>query len=156
VAIKGHKVMQKASLRVDTNLSKITQVLDWFAQFNHPPLGNDLWLQAKIALVEGFTNAVQHAHETLPQQTPIDLTVTVLADKLEISIWDQGPAFDLDGLIERVGQEHSDPLARDAHWGAVLFHKLRNQYGWQIDYRCPEKTLSDRNRLILQKEFEHN
>lgn len=145
--------MHQASLQVDTNLETMPQVLAWFEQFHQFARTPDLWMQAKVALVEGFTNAVRHAHENLPAQTPIDLNVKILPHGLEIAIWDQGPAFDLEALLECVGREHGDPLARDAHWGAVLLKKLRDQHDWQIHYLCPASPLNARNCLLIQKEF---
>ena len=145
--------MHQASLQVDTNLDAMPQVLAWFEQLHPLTLTPELWMQAKVALVEGFTNAVRHAHENLPPQTPIDLDVKVLPYRLEIAIWDQGPAFDLEALLEGVGREHHDPLARDAHWGGVLLKKLRDQHGWHIRYICPACARGDRNCLLIQKEF---
>jgi serine/threonine-protein kinase RsbW len=146
--------MHQASLQVDTNLETMPQVLAWFEQFHQLTLTPDLWMQAKIALVEGFTNAVRHAHENLPAHTPIDLDVKILPHRVEIAIWDQGPAFDLEALFACVEREHRDPLARDAHWGGVLLKKLRDQHGWYIRYLCPAYALGDRNCLLIQKELD--
>jgi serine/threonine-protein kinase RsbW len=145
--------MYQASLQVDTTLDAMPQVLAWFEQFHQLARTPDLWMQAKVALVEGFTNAVRHAHENLPPHTPIDLDVKIFPHRLEIAIWDQGPAFDLEALFECVGREHHDPLARDAHWGGVLLKKLRDQHGWYICYLCPAYVQGDRNCLLIQKEF---
>ncbi len=145
--------MHQASLQVDTNLAAMPQVLAWFEQFHAFALAPDLWMQAKLALVEGFTNAVRHAHGNLPAHTPIDLNVKIFPHRLEITIWDQGPAFDLEALFESVGREHRDPLARDAHWGGVLLKKLRDRHGWYIRYLCPAHSLGDRNCLLIQKEL---
>jgi serine/threonine-protein kinase RsbW len=145
--------MHHASLQVDTNLATIPQVLAWFEQLQQTTLTPDLWMQAKVALVEGFTNAVRHAHEHLPPHTPIELEVKVFPHKLEIAIWDQGPAFDLEALLACVGREHHDPLARDAHWGGVLLKKLRDQHGWQIRYVCLTDGEGDRNCMLIQKEL---
>jgi serine/threonine-protein kinase RsbW len=137
-------------IRVETDLNAMDQVLQWFEQFNHPPLTDELWMQGQIALIEGFTNAVRHAHKNLPASTPIDLSVNISSHKLEILIWDEGPAFDLEALLAQVGQHH-DPLEREAHWGGVLLKKLRDKHNWKICYNCD--TMSQRNCLSMQRAF---
>ncbi|MBE9012964.1 anti-sigma regulatory factor [Pseudanabaenaceae cyanobacterium LEGE 13415] len=123
-------------LIAQTDLTAISRILSWFAAFQRAPVSQAIWLQGQIALVEGFTNAVQHAHEQLPKQTPIKLEAGIYSDRLEIRVWDQGSPFDLAALIDRVEQEYPEPLEHEAHWGASLFKKLRDQHSWQIDYLC--------------------
>jgi serine/threonine-protein kinase RsbW len=147
------RLIRHAHLQVKTDLNEIAQVLQWFEQFKQPPLPDRFWLQGQIALIEGFTNAVRHAHQNLPQQTPIDLSVNVFAHRLEISIWDEGAAFDLQALLNQVEQRFSDPLKHEAHWGGVLMRKLKDQHGWKIHYYCPGDQAGDRNCLLMQKEF---
>ncbi|MEG4086414.1 ATP-binding protein [Microcoleus sp. POL10_C6] len=59
--------------------------------------------QCKLATIEGFTNAVRHAHKNLPLETPINLEITVFNERLEVNIWDMGEPFDLQAkLIEEL------------------------------------------------------
>jgi serine/threonine-protein kinase RsbW len=145
------KLIRQDYIQVITSLNGMDQVLQWFKQFNRFPLKDELWMQAQIALIEGFTNAVQHAHRNLPSSTPIGLSVKVFSHKLEISIWDQGPAFDLEALFTHIEQHHHDPLEREAHWGGILIKKLRDQHDWKIRYTCD--TTNHQNMLLMQKEF---
>lgn len=150
---ESQQLIREAHIQVKTDLGELDQVLQWFEQFNQPPISYDLWMQGKLVLIEGLTNAIRHAHQNLPQSTPIDLDVKVFSNQLELSVWDEGPAFDFEALLARVGREHSDPLERDAHWGGVLMRKLREKYCWTIQYACPAHSATHRNCLLIQKVF---
>jgi serine/threonine-protein kinase RsbW len=56
-----------------------------------------------------------------------------------VQILDQGAPFDFEAALAAVEQAMEatghDPLAREAHWGLVMFLKLRNAYGWSISHR---------------------
>ena len=121
-------------LIVQSDLAAIEQILKWFEVFQQSPLTEILWLQAQIALIEAFTNAVQHAHRPLPKHTPIKLEAALSVDRLEVRVWDQGAPFDLESSINQVEQDYPDPLEHEAHWGISLFKKLRDQHHWQIKY----------------------
>lgn len=91
----GNLPIQKICLKVNTDLNTVAQVLQWYEQLEHLPIPQRILDQCKLALVEGFTNAVRHAHKTMPIETPIELEVTVFNGRLEIKIWDYGQPFDL-------------------------------------------------------------
>ncbi|MEP0915227.1 anti-sigma regulatory factor [Leptolyngbya sp. DQ-M1] len=135
-------------LVVQSDLRAIAQILTWFEAFQKAPVSHAVWLQGQIALVEAFTNAVRHAHELLPRQTPITLEAGICVDRLEIRVWDQGAPFNLARLIERVEQDYPEPLEHEAHWGAALFKKLQDQHRWNIEYHCLNEG---RNCLRLVK-----
>ncbi|MFB8788458.1 MAG: anti-sigma regulatory factor [Potamolinea sp.] len=90
------KEIQKSIKQVPSDLKALEQVLLWFDQLNQPSIPRKIWLQCQLALAEGFTNAVRHAHKELPPTTPIDIEVTLFPHCLEMRIWDQGPPFDLE------------------------------------------------------------
>lgn len=124
-------------LIVQTDLTVIPQVLSWFEAFQQSPVSQVVWLQGQIALVEGFTNAVRHAHAQLSKHTPIEIEAGIYPNRIEIRVWDQGSPFDLTELIDRVEQDYPNPLEHEAHWGAALFKKLRDQHSWNVEYCCP-------------------
>jgi serine/threonine-protein kinase RsbW len=140
-------------LMTQSDLSAITQVLEWFERFRQPPISQSAWLQGQIALVEGFTNAVRHAHAHLPSQTPIKLEAGLYCDRLEIRVWDQGSPFDLEKLLDRVEQDYPDPLEHVEHWGGSLFRKLRDQHQWQIEYQVVRESV---NCLYLVKKCDNS
>jgi serine/threonine-protein kinase RsbW len=141
-------------LTVETDLEKLTDVVAWFEQFKQPSISPQIWLEGQIAVVEGFTNVVRHAHQHLPPSTPIVLEVEVSSQALKIWIWDQGQAFDFDRNQEAMRQLTSDtdfePLERDAHWGSILLLKLRAERGWRISY---DRPTSYQNCLKLEKKL---
>jgi len=51
-------------------------------------------------VIEGFTNAVRHAHKNLPLETPIELEVMVLNEHLEVKILDWGEPFDIQAKLK--------------------------------------------------------
>lgn len=70
-------------------------MLLWVEQLEHLPIPEVVFQQSKLLAIEGFTNAIHHAHKTLDSETPIDLNISVFNERLEIEIWDWGEAFDL-------------------------------------------------------------
>lgn len=95
-------------LQTQTDPNELKSVLAWFDQFQAAPIPHGVWLQCQLALSEGFTNAVRHAHAGLPPATPVTIEVAVGDRTIDIWIWDQGPGFDLRTVLRhRISQ--SDP-----------------------------------------------
>lgn len=97
--------MQQDHLTVKSELKLLNHVQQWFEEFclkNLPQLG---WSESQLyrlnlALAEGFTNAVRHAHQALPPETNIDIDVSLWVDRLEIRIWDYGKPFNPEAIAE--------------------------------------------------------
>jgi serine/threonine-protein kinase RsbW len=142
--------VQQSHLQVKTDLNEISLILDWFEQFQESYTSREFILRARIALVEGFTNAVRHAHYQRSPDTPIDIYLFLFAHQLEIHIWDSGAAFDLIALLNTVEQQYPDPAKHHAHWGATIFRRLSVEYGWTIDYVRSVRPSGDRNCLQIQ------
>ena len=66
------QAMQQFHLQVKTELEALKEVLQWFEGFVFPVIPQKMGWQCEVALVEAFTNAVRHAHQNLPESTPID------------------------------------------------------------------------------------
>jgi len=99
---------QKFSLQLNTDIKAVAQVLSWLEQLDPLPIPEAVLHQCKLAVVEGFTNAVRHAHKNLPIETPIELEITVFNERLEIKIWDGGKPFDFQAkLKEKLLEEKS-------------------------------------------------
>jgi serine/threonine-protein kinase RsbW len=121
-------------------------LLDWFEQ--HHPAWVDplLWIQAQTALVEGFTNAVRHAHAALTAPPAVVVALEVTAEHLQLRLRDQGPPFDITPAWSSQGSPMGElPAAvgepalpelplREAHWGLVMLARLRRDFGWSISY----------------------
>jgi serine/threonine-protein kinase RsbW len=98
-------IMQQDHLTVKSDLKLLNLVQQWFERFCLPHLPELGWsdnqlYRLNLALAEGFTNAVRHAHQNLPPETAIDIGIALWNDRLEIKIWDYGPPFNPDALVE--------------------------------------------------------
>jgi serine/threonine-protein kinase RsbW len=138
-------------LKVTSDLDLISTVAEWFEQFNQPPVPPRLWQEGQIALIEGFTNAVRHAHQHLSPTTPVEIDAKISSETLQISIWDQGDAYDIEFAFAQISQlihePNFDPLEREAQWGSIMLLKLRDEYRWQILYQ----RQNERNCLHIAK-----
>ena len=101
---KSDSPLQKLSLQVNTDLTALDRVLKWYEQLQDLPIPEHIWMQGQLAIAEGFTNAVRHAHKGLPLETPIRLEVAVFNERLEIKIWDYGQPFDLEARVKEFRQ----------------------------------------------------
>jgi len=138
-------LLQRRDIRTQSNPESLDTVLAWFDQFQAPSLPHTVWLQCQLALIEGFTNAVRHAHRGLPESTPIDIEVTVSQTAIDIYIWDSGPGFDLMGMLARKLQttNHDSEGGR----GLRIIHLIADQ----ITY---ERTADHRNCLHISKQYQ--
>lgn len=142
--IRNETPLQQSRLQVKTDLEAITEVWQWFEQFTSPLLPQLFWWQCEVALTEGFTNAVRHAHQHLPQTTLIEIELKVFAHYLEIRIWDWGKPFDLHSKLESLLQEAPNSQEKEGGRGLIFMHQLMDE----LDYL----RLSDgRNCLLLRK-----
>lgn len=142
--MKDDQLRVESHLQVETDLTALTAVLEWFEQIVLPLVPHHLWWEYQLILNEGFTNAVRHAHHNLPPTTPIDLEVKVFANSLEILIWDRGQPFNLEEKLEFILKHPSDPLEREGWRGLLLMQKLTNELHY---IRTPD----DRNCLVMRK-----
>ncbi len=136
------KPLDQAFLQVNTDLDALAQVLEWFDQFNHPPLQSQAWMQCQLAVAEGFTNAVRHAHRNLSAKTLIDLEVQMFEDRIEIRIWDQGAPFDLEKRLREMPPEWD----KEAEGGRGL--RLMQRISDILSYT---RTPDERNCLLILK-----
>ncbi|HLO49953.1 MAG TPA: ATP-binding protein [Kamptonema sp.] len=94
--------IKRIRLRVKSELSALTEVLNWYERLKHLPIPKSEWWKCQLALAEGFTNAVRHAHRGMPLETPIELEIMVFKGLLEIRIWDSGQPFDFDAKLREI------------------------------------------------------
>jgi len=135
----------RSHLQTTTDLNAIATVLEWFTEVAAPLKPPELVWQAQIILVEGFTNAVRHAHHNLPAITPIDLEMGIDEHQVELCIWDWGQPFDLNAKVqEMIRQEPADPLEQEAGRGLILMYKLTDELHYTRDG-------NQRNCLVMRK-----
>ncbi|YAG13300.1 Serine/threonine-protein kinase RsbW [Nostoc sp. DSM 114161] len=137
-------VVHQDHLTVRSELSLLDDVQEWFEQFFLQHLSQLGWPQTQLerlnlALAEGFTNAVRHAHHALPPETTIDIDVSLWVDRLEIRIWDHGKPFNPDAIPE------PEP-------GSLII----GGYGWFLLRRLADRVVYERgadgrNCLLIVK-----
>lgn len=140
----NERPLKQSRLQLETDLTAVAEVLQWFEEFTSPLLPQPLQSQCQLAFVEGFTNAIRHAHHGLPQTTPIELELKVFAHCLEMRIWDQGPPFDFEAKLEALRHEDCDPLEKEGGRGLIFMQELTDEVSYQ---RQPDQ----RNCLLMRK-----
>jgi serine/threonine-protein kinase RsbW len=134
--------LKQEHLVVDSRLTALLRVQRWFKDVCNSLEADLDWVKdsfdyLNLALAEGFTNAVRHAHAKLPPETPITIDVALQGERVDIHIWDHGAPFDPDNLNE------PEP-------GSVL---QGGGYGWFLLRRLADKVTyhrtDDRNCLEI-------
>ncbi|MDB9539220.1 anti-sigma regulatory factor [Anabaenopsis tanganyikae CS-531] len=142
-------IVQHDHLAVKSELKLLNYVQQWFEQFCLTYLSQLGWSQSQLyrlnlALAEGFTNAVRHAHSALPPETTIEIEVSLWIDRLEVRIWDQGKPFNPDAIAE--------PQPGTLQVGG---------YGWFLlrrlaDHVVYERSADGKNCLLILKYAREN
>lgn len=135
---------KRVKILVQTDLGLLAQVLDWFDQFNQPTLPHAIWLQCQLALAEGFTNAVRHAHQGKPSEVPIEIEVSTRSQAIEIRIWDQGSGFDLEHSLN-AAPPFIDLLAEGGR-GLKIIEKTSDVFSYT-------RTADHRNCLLIIRNY---
>jgi serine/threonine-protein kinase RsbW len=139
-------VSQKYLLTVKTDIYALANVQEWFQQFTEIP-GKE-WLQCNLVLTEGFTNVVCHAHEYLPEDTPIDIEVTLFPNALEIRIWDFGKPFDFHQKLESLTKERNEVFDIEniptGGRGLIITAAIADELSY-------DRTTDGRNCLMIRK-----
>jgi serine/threonine-protein kinase RsbW len=135
-------VLKTKRIHVNTDLNELSKVLEWFQGLGQQSVSAEDWMQCQIALAEGFTNVVRHAHQSLPPQTLIEIDLNFYPNHVEMRIWDCGPPFSLMEQIDRYSASVTDTSTSGR--GLLLLHKIANE----LDYRRVDET---RNCLFLIK-----
>jgi serine/threonine-protein kinase RsbW len=141
---KSLEVIKQTSSQFDTDLGKLDQVLSWFELLNHSFIPRKDWLHCQLALAEGFTNAVRHAHKETKYDLKISIKITLFVDRLEIRIWDYGEPFNLHKHIKNLAKMHQNQT--DGKRGLLILEQITDH----LDYSRTE----DQNCLLMVKNFD--
>ena len=137
-------VLRQVSFKVKGDLQSLDYVLGEFDQLNQAWIPRKDWLQSQLALAEGFTNAVRHAHCHLSSEVPIEVEIVLAQDRLVIRIWDQGPVFDMDGFLQGV-DSMANRLAGHGQ-GLPILRKIAAELSYT-------RQTDNRNCLLIVKQF---
>lgn len=144
-------ILKQRRYKTKTEPNNLTQalraLLSWFDSFFHdlPMIPEEIRMPCQLALVEGFTNVVFHAHQDLPPETLIEIEISVTTEFLDMKIWDCGPGFDFEATLRRKLQTTTS--------------ESENGRGLRIMYRIAEKieyfrTADQRNCLHIRKSLQ--
>ena len=137
-------IVQQDHLTVASDLKLQTHVQQWFEKFSLQYLVKGGWSESQLyrlnlALAEGFTNAVRHAHNFLPSDTTIDIEVSLWVDRLEIRMWDYGKPFNPNDI-----PEPKPGTLQDHGYGWYLIRRV-------ADHVVYERDGDNRNCLLIVK-----
>jgi serine/threonine-protein kinase RsbW len=135
---------KKFSRQFLTSNYELEKVFLWFDRLHEPSIPQKVWEQCQLAIAEGFTNAVRHAHHGLQSNTPIDIEVTLFFKSLEIRIWDQGPGFKLKENLQSLDEFSS--YQREGGYGLKVLQNIADQLSY-----IPTKN--NRNCLLIIKNY---
>jgi serine/threonine-protein kinase RsbW len=127
-----------------SDLYLLDEVLSWFNQIHESFIPAKVWSQCQLALAEGFTNAVRHAHKDYSPEIPIEIEITIFPEYLELRIWDRGLPLDLPTKIQQM-QENTNERAEGGR-GLIILSKM-------ADTLTYSRTEDDRNCLLFVKRF---
>lgn len=137
-------ILKKIQFKVNSNLQELESVLSQFNQIYDEFIPDRDWLKCKLALAEGFTNAVRHAHKNLSMKIPITIEAVLEPTTLVICIWDFGDRFDLNQYIQ-------EKLDKSPSWissgrGVAILTQIADRLEYQhIEHKG--------NRLLIIKNF---
>lgn len=142
-------MLRHTHLTVQSDLHVLSRVQDWFRRYCVESSPDNFWLKHELsplnlALTEGVSNAVRHAHQALPSDTEIDIDLMLWNDRIEIRIWDHGQPFDPSSV-----EEPTPGVPRLGGYGWFLMRRLTDQ----ISY---ERSQDGRNCLVMVKEKTQN
>ena len=129
-------MLERERLTVNSHLEELASVQEWFRTLVSrlavkTPWLNEQFDQLNLALAEGFTNAVRHAHADLPAATPIEIELVLQPQKIEICIFDQGAPFDPNSL-----SEPQPGTLREGGYGWFLLRRLADQVTYDRTPTC--------------------
>jgi serine/threonine-protein kinase RsbW len=136
--------LKRVKLEVKNELEALPKVLQWFEKNVHSFFPEKFCWEAQVALAEGFTNAVRHAHRHLSRNLIIPLELTIFADHLEIKIWDFGQPFNFDEKLQLLREKNRDSWEREGGRGLDFMAKLTNE----VQYI---RVNNQQNCLIMRK-----
>ena len=107
---------------------------------------NEDWLECQLALAEGFTNAVRHAHCDKPPDTLIEIEFFWNSEEIILKIWDYGKPFDLDAdTISKAQNRDLEEFAIGGR-GIPIMLKVADELRY-------EHFSNNRNCLLIRKKI---
>lgn len=137
---RGHS----SRLQLKSEASALKHLLTWFGTLKPATIPVRTWLECQTILGEGFDNALYHAHENLPVETPIEIEILVFSQAIALKIWDCGEPFDLDAHRRQMPLEVD--LTAESGRGIGIMERLSDHLSYT---RSPD----GRNCLLALKSY---
>ncbi len=143
-------ILDQYQFHVASDLTQLDQVLEQCNKINrHDRIPRHDWMQCQMAIAEGFTNAVRHAHGEELKDCPVNIDLTLQEDCLDIRIWDHGKNnFNLDNHLQHLDMKVNE-FATGGR-GFIILKKIASKLAYKHDeqrqqnYLLISKTLSNR------------
>ncbi|MGY6528305.1 MAG: ATP-binding protein [Cyanobacterium sp.] len=137
--------LKQISFVVPSDLLCLGEVLGKYEEVKPESINQRVWLECQLALAEGFTNAVRHAHKNLPPETTIEIEIIISPSNLEIKIWDQGSPFN---LISPPESNKKDDRLKTGGRGIEILEKVADELKYE-HYPDSRNCLSIKRNLEL-------
>ncbi len=138
------KPVYQILFQVKSDLINLPYVLSKFETIKQPWIANKDWLKCQLALAEGFTNTVRHAHCCHPSETLIDIDIKINFEQIVIKIWDYGKPWNLlEQILLEQKKEEEETLVVGGK-GILLMYAIADE----LRYDCMK---DDRNCLMIKK-----
>ena len=142
--VASDEYLRTYKLQTKSDLGELVEVLDWFNSLKIDDINDRSWLEFQTILGEAFDNVVCHAHQGLPEDTPINLEIAILSQSLVLKVWDYGAEFDLKSYKCQL-PDVVEPEAESGR-GILIMEELS-------DYFSHTRLSDGRNYLLVIKAY---
>lgn len=97
-------------------------------------IGEDKYGNILIAALEASNNAVMHGNK-LDENKDVEITFSIIDEKLKIKVKDQGPGFDYENIPDPTAPENIENVSGR---GIFLMEKLSDNISFEDDGACVE------------------
>jgi len=138
----------KFQFQVTTELEALEKIWQWFETITKPLLSEQAFNECRLALTEGFTNAVRHAHQNFPATTPIDLEIKLMPQYIEMKIWDRGEYFDIETKLKSLKKNQIHLLWQEGGNGLKFMEQVTDDLKYI-------RFSKNKNCLVMRKKVEY-
>ena len=150
-ANKKLQVIRSIKIEVQGDLKALDRLLTEFNRIYQDFIPHRDWLQCRLALAEGFTNAVRHAHQHLSPDIPILIEARLQYSQIEIEIWDYGRPFDLKAFVrEMTGKNEDWPFGGR---GIPILNQICDRLEYYRVESSVDRPSRGKNCLLMVKKF---
>jgi anti-sigma regulatory factor (Ser/Thr protein kinase) len=118
-----------ATRRVQARLAEV-QVLADFVEATVLPLSRDASLKLRLMVEELFVNTICHGHGG-DSDAPVEVTIRVGHDTVDVIYVDAAPAFDPFADVERPDTGAGVNARPVGHLGVYIITRLADRYGYE-------------------------